>query len=74
MCISQPGRLVAVWGDDDVKLGRVLVGERVEEVNLSLLPEARPGDYIVVHSGVGVSILEEAEAMRALDLGVGEGS
>lgn len=68
MCIAQPGRLVAVWGDPTVRLGRVLIGDRVEEVNLSLLPESKPGDYIVVHSGIGVSVLDDAEADQALGL------
>lgn len=72
MCIAQPGRLVAVWGDDTTRLGRVLVGDRVDEVNLSLIPEARPGDFIVVHSGIGVSILDEAEADLARELISGE--
>jgi hydrogenase expression/formation protein HypC len=72
MCIAQPGRLVAVWGDDATRLGRVLVGDRVAEVNLSLIPEARPGDFVVIHSGIGVSILDEAEADAALGLISGE--
>jgi hydrogenase expression/formation protein HypC len=72
MCIAQPGRLVAVWGDDATRLGRVLVGDRVAEVNLSLIPEARPGDFVVIHSGIGVSILDEAEADAALGLVSGE--
>jgi hydrogenase expression/formation protein HypC len=72
MCIAQPGRLVAVWGDDTTRLGRVLVGDRVDEVNLSLIPEARPGDFIVIHSGIGVSVLDKAEADAALGLISGE--
>lgn len=72
MCLALPGRLVAIWGDDTIKLGRVLVGERVEEVNLSLIPEAKPGDFIIVHSGVGVSVLDEAEASRTIGLVSGE--
>ena len=72
MCIAQPGRLVAVWGDDATRLGRVLVGDRVDEVNLSLIPEARPGDFIVIHSGIGVSVLDQAEADAALGLIFGE--
>ena len=72
MCVAQPGRLVAVWGDDTIRLGRVLVGDRVDEVNLSLIPDAKPGDFIVVHSGIGVSVVEEPEASGALDLISGE--
>ena len=70
--MAHPGRLVAVWGDDTIRLGRVLVADRVVEVNLSLIPEAKPGDFIVIHSGIGVSVLDEAEADVALGLIYGE--
>ena len=72
MGITRPGRLVAVWGDETIKVGRVLVGDRVDEVNLSLVPEARPGDYITLQSGVAVAVMDEAEAERVLELESGE--
>jgi hydrogenase expression/formation protein HypC len=68
MCLAVPGQILSVEGDGDFsRLGRVSFGGIVKEVNLSCVPEAAVGDYVIVHVGVALSKLDEEEARRVFD-------
>ena len=63
MCLAVPGEVLSVSEAGPLmKLGRVKFGGIVKEVNLSYVPEAKPGDYVIVHVGFAISRLDEAEA------------
>ncbi len=47
--------------------GRVSFGGIVKEVNLSCVPEAGVGDYVVVHVGFAISKLDEQEAQQVFE-------
>ena len=65
MCLAVPGKIVSVTGDDLLqRTGRVSFGGVVKEVHLAYVPEARVGDYVIVHVGFAISKLDEAEAER----------
>lgn len=67
MCLAVPGELLDVAGDDDLtRRGRVDFGGIVKEVNLACVPAALPGDYVLVHAGFAITVLDEAEANRTL--------
>lgn len=50
-----------------MRMGRVELGGIVKEVNLQLVPEATENDYVLVHVGVAISLIDEEEANRSLD-------
>ena len=50
-----------------MRMGRVEMGGIVKEINLQLVPEAQENDYVLVHVGVAISVVDEAEAARALE-------
>lgn len=62
MCLAVPGRIISIQGDDVLRSGRVNFGGIVKEVNLSYVPEAVVGNYVVVHVGFALSVVDEAEA------------
>ncbi len=65
MCLAVPGKILSITGDDPLqRRGRVSFGGVVKEVILTFVPEAQVGDYVVVHVGVAISRLDEAEARR----------
>lgn len=66
MCLGVPGKIVSIERDDALHLatGRVSFGGIVKQVNLSYTPEARLGDYVVVHVGFSISVIDEKEAER----------
>ena len=69
MCLAIPGQLLdRADGPSGLPLGRVRFGSVVKEVCLAFAPEARPGDYLVVHVGFAIQILDEDAARRALAL------
>jgi hydrogenase expression/formation protein HypC len=64
MCLAVPGRILSIQGEDFARSARVSFGGIVREVSLAYVPEAEVGDYVVVHVGFAISLLNEAEAMR----------
>ncbi|MEW6127242.1 MAG: HypC/HybG/HupF family hydrogenase formation chaperone [Acidobacteriota bacterium] len=67
MCLAVPGKIMSIRGDDLLRSGKVNFGGIVKEVNLSYVPEAKPGDYVVVHVGFAISIVDEQEANQVFE-------
>jgi hydrogenase expression/formation protein HypC len=68
MCLAIPGKIVSInEGAGYHRTGKVDFGGLAREVNLSLVPEARPGDYVVVHVGVALSVVDEVEARQVFE-------
>jgi len=68
MCLAVPGKILSIEGVDPVlRSGRVDFAGIVKEINLSYVPEARIGDYVIVHVGFAISIVDEAEAGRTFE-------
>ena len=69
MCLAIPGRILSMAGDDPLmRVGRVDFGGIVKEVNLAYVPEARIGDYVMVHVGYAIQKMTEAEARSAWEV------
>lgn len=67
MCLAIPGRIVSI--DDSAPLtrsGQVDFGGLCKQVNLAFVPDARVNDYVIVHVGLAISRLDQAEAERVL--------
>jgi hydrogenase expression/formation protein HypC len=67
MCLAVPGQVASIAGDDLMRVGRVDFGGVVKEINLAYTPEARIGDYVLVHVGFAISVIDEEEAGRIFD-------
>ncbi|MDD3799326.1 MAG: HypC/HybG/HupF family hydrogenase formation chaperone [Novosphingobium sp.] len=67
MCLAVPGELLSIEGDDPLtREGRVGFAGVVKRVNLAYVPEALVGDYLLVHAGFAIAVIDEAEALRTL--------
>ena len=67
MCLAIPGEIISMTGDDPLtRTGRVRFGGIVKEVCLAYTPQARVGDYVLVHVGFSISVLDEEEAEGTL--------
>jgi hydrogenase expression/formation protein HypC len=62
MCLGIPGKVVEVYPQNDMPMGKVDFGGIAKEINLAYVPEALVGDYVIVHVGFAISQLDEAEA------------
>ncbi len=68
MCLAIPGRIAGVSDDDPImRVGRVDFGGIVKEISLTYVPEARVGDYVLVHVGFALAVIDEAEAERLFE-------
>lgn len=61
MCLAMPGRVLEIQ-PDSLMTSRVAFGSTIQDVSLALVPEARVGDYVVVHAGAALQILDEEAA------------
>lgn len=67
MCLAVPGQVLAITREDVLmRCGRVAFGGIVKEINLAFTPDAAVGDYVLVHAGIAIAVLDEAEAQRTL--------
>ena len=66
MCLGVPGRITAVI-DGMVRMGNVDFDGSSLEVCLAYVPEAGPGDYVLVHAGFALSQLDEEQAAQTLE-------
>ncbi len=68
MCLAIPGEILEILNDDPIiRSGKVSFGGIVKEVNLSLVPEAHVSDYVIVHAGFAISILDTEEAGKVFE-------
>ncbi len=67
MCLAVPGKILSLTGEDISRIGRVSFGGTVREVNLAWVPEAKAGDYVLVHVGFAISVIEESEALQVFE-------
>jgi hydrogenase expression/formation protein HypC len=68
MCLGIPGRVTTITEDAGLPMGVVDFGGARRTVCLSYTPEVEVGDYVVVHVGFAISRLDEAEALRTLEI------
>lgn len=67
MCLAVPGKLISTTGEDLERTGRVSFGGIVREISLAYVPEAKIGDYVIVHVGFALSTVDETEAQRVFN-------
>ena len=68
MCLAVPGRILSVTGETPTRVGRVDFGGLVKEISLDFVPEAQIGNYVLVHVGFAIAVLEENEALQTFNL------
>lgn len=75
MCLAIPGKILEIEKSDETVflIGKVTFSGVTKKINLSLVPEAKIGDHVLVHVGVAVSIIDEEEAEKTLNFLQGTG-
>jgi len=68
MCLGVPGKITEIYEAGGLQMGKVDFGGVTKEVCLSYVPEAKVGDYTIIHVGFALSVLDEAEALETLQL------
>jgi hydrogenase expression/formation protein HypC len=68
MCLGVPGKILECFESQGLRMARVQFGGIVREACLECVPEARAGDFVLVHVGFAISRMDEQEAARAYRL------
>jgi hydrogenase expression/formation protein HypC len=66
MCLSIPGKITQIYEDGSLLMGKVDFGGVLKEVCLDYVPEVKTGEYVLIHVGFAISVLDEDEAMARL--------
>lgn len=69
MCLAIPGKIVEIMDDVDPSLrsGKVDFSGVRKDISLAFTPEAKTGDYVLVHVGFALSVVDEAEAQKIFE-------
>jgi hydrogenase expression/formation protein HypC len=68
MCLAIQGKIASIEINDGMRSGRILFGGIVRQACLDFVPEAKEGDYVLVHVGFAISIVDREEAERTYAL------
>jgi hydrogenase expression/formation protein HypC len=68
MCLGIPGEIVAIREENGLRTGKVRFAGITRDVCLEYVPEAREGDYVVVHVGFAISTIDAEAAARTYRL------
>jgi hydrogenase expression/formation protein HypC len=68
VCLGVPGKIIEITDSEELtRSGRVDFEGLRREVNLALVPEAGENDYVIVHAGIAISVVDEQEARKVFE-------
>jgi hydrogenase expression/formation protein HypC len=68
VCLAVPGKIVSISDDEPLlRMGRVSFGGVIKQVSLAYVSDAQVNDYVIVHAGFALSILDRHEAELTLN-------
>jgi hydrogenase expression/formation protein HypC len=68
MCLAVPGKIIEIYEQSGLLMGKIDFGGVVREVCLTYVPEAKIGDYTIIHVGFALNLIDEKEALETLAL------
>ncbi len=68
MCLGIPGKITEIYEKDSLKMAKIDFGGVIKEVCLAYTPEAKVGEYALIHVGFAISLMDEEEAQETLKL------
>ena len=67
MCLAVPGKVVKIYEESGLKMGEIDYSGTVNSVCLEYVPEVEIGQYVIVHAGFAISVLDEEEAQKSFE-------
>lgn len=68
MCLGVPGKVIELYDAGGIEMAKVDFGGVVREACLEIVPEVKVGQYVIIHVGFAISVLDEEEAQKSLDV------
>ncbi|HEX6269424.1 MAG TPA: HypC/HybG/HupF family hydrogenase formation chaperone [Anaerolineales bacterium] len=68
MCLGIPGKIIGIYQKSSLRMAKIDFGGIIKEACLEYTPEAKVGDYALIHVGFAISLMDEEEAQETLKL------
>jgi hydrogenase expression/formation protein HypC len=68
MCLGIPGKILTVYKDHGTKMAKIDFGGVSQDACIEVIPDAKPGDWTIVHAGFALNKLSEEDALETLDM------
>lgn len=68
MCLGIPGKIIELYEQGGLKMAKVDFGGVVREACMEAAPDAKVGEYAIIHAGFALNILNEEDALETLRL------
>ena len=68
MCLAVPGKIIEIYEKQELKMAKMDFSGVTREACIEHVPEAKIGDYAIIHVGFAISLLSEEEALESIDL------
>jgi hydrogenase expression/formation protein HypC len=67
MCLGIPGKIIEIYTSGTLKMAKIDFGGVTREACIETIPEAKVGDYTIIHAGFALNLMSESEARETLD-------
>lgn len=67
MCLAIPGKVVEIYEENELKMGKIDFSGTMNKACLAYVPEVEVGQYVVVHAGFAIQILDEEQAQEVFE-------
>ncbi len=67
MCLGIPGKIVEIYTSGTLKMAKIDFGGVTREACIETIPQAKVGDYTIIHAGFALNLMSESEARETLD-------
>ena len=64
MCLGIPGKVITIYREQDLLMGKIDFGGVVKQACLETIPHLAVGDYVLIHVGFALAKIDEAEARQ----------
>jgi len=68
MCLGIPGKILSIYEDHGTKMANIDFGGVKVDACIEVIPDAKPGDWTIVHAGFALNLLSEEEAQETLEI------
>ena len=68
MCLALPGKILSISHDESLPMAEVDFSGVIKSVCIAFTPQAKTGDYVIVHVGFAIAMLNEEQAQKTLEL------
>lgn len=68
MCLGIPGKILSIYEDHGTKMAKIDFGGVSQDACIEVIPDAKPGDWTIIHAGFALNLLSEEEAQETLEI------